>query len=201
MSDGNRTVTQIFATSFVPPRGKCCPFLSFCVCRVWFGVFCRFFCCSSLLRVAFLGSFSLPLVFFSWTSFFAVFLRDTDQVVTGHPHTHLFGFSFSFFVSRRAFCFALFGRASCFLAFFSGCHSGPRAFLGFSLNLWGLSSRAPSEAFFSGREAARVFLCFSCLVFLFPLLFCFAATLFPEGPPRDLAEAGRGWIAPAPSPK
>ena len=28
---------------FVPPRGKCCPFFPFCVFRVWFGVFCRFF--------------------------------------------------------------------------------------------------------------------------------------------------------------
>ena len=51
------------------------------------------------------------------------------------PPTHLFGFSFSLFVSRRAFCFALFGRASCFSAFFSGCLSGPRAFFGFSLDL------------------------------------------------------------------
>ena len=107
------------------------------------------------------------------------------------PHAPVW-FFFSLFVSRRAFCFALFGRASCFLAFFSGCHSGPRAFLGFSFNLWGLSSLAPSVALFLGREAARVFLCFSCLVFLFPLLFCFAATLSLEGPPRDLAEAGRG---------
>ena len=29
--------------SFFPcRRGKCCPFFSFCVFRVWFGVFCRF---------------------------------------------------------------------------------------------------------------------------------------------------------------
>ena len=26
----------------VPPRGKCCPFFSFCVFRVWSGVFCHF---------------------------------------------------------------------------------------------------------------------------------------------------------------
>ena len=140
----------------------------------------------------FWGSFSLPL-FFSSTSFFAFFcLRDTDQVVTGHPHTHLFACSFSLFVSRRACCFARFGRASRFSAFFSGCHSGPRAFLGFSWNLRGLSSLAPSEAFFLGREAARVFCASLVLVFFSPLLFCFAATLFLEGPPRDLAEAGRG---------
>ena len=31
------------------------------------------------------------------------FLRDTDQVVTGHPHTHLFGFSFSLFCPAALF--------------------------------------------------------------------------------------------------
>ena len=60
---------------------------------------------------------------------------------------------------------------------FSGCHSGPRAFLGFSY-LRGLSSLAPSEALFLGREAARVFLCFSCLVFLFPLFFVLRPRIF-----------------------
>ena len=73
---------------------------------------------------------SLFLWFFRGRRFSPFFLRDTDQAVTGHPRTRLFGFSFSLFVSRRTFCFALFGRASCFLAFFSGCHSesGPARF-------------------------------------------------------------------------
>ena len=100
---------------------------------------------------------SLFLWFFRGRRFFAVFLKDTDQVATGHPHTRLFVCSFSLFVSRRAFCFALFGHASCFLAFFSGCHSGARAFLGFSWNLRGLSSLAPSEAPFLGTRGGKGF--------------------------------------------
>ena len=76
------------------------------------------------------------------------------------------------FVSRRFCLFRPFWPCVPLLGGFSGCHSRPRAFLGFSLNLRGLSLLAPSEALFLGREAARVFRCFSCLVFLFPLLFC-----------------------------
>ena len=41
----------------------------------------------------------------------------------------------------------------------------------------------PSEAFFLGREAARVFPCFSCLVFFyFPLCFVLRPHSFLEGP-------------------
>ena len=125
------------------------------------------------VRSVFFWVRSLFLWFFRRRRVFCFFERDTDQVVTGHPRTRTcFAGSFSFLCPAAFVCFARFGRASCFSAFFSGCHSGPRAFLGFSLNLWGLSSLAPSEALFLGREAARVFRCFSCLVFLFPLLFC-----------------------------
>ena len=64
------------------------------------------------------------------------FLRDKDQVVTGHPFTRTcFAGSFSFLRPAAFVCFARFGRASRFLVVFSGCHSGPRAFLGFSLDL------------------------------------------------------------------
>ena len=48
----------------------------------------------------------------------------------------------------------------------------------------------PSEAFLLGREAARVFLRFLSLVFVFHLLFCCAATHFLEARVGDLAEVG-----------
>ena len=96
----------------------------------------------------------------------------------------MFSFVLFFLCCPAAFvCSAHFGRASCFLAFSSGCHSGPRAFLGFSLNLRGLSSLAPSEALFLGTRGGRGV---SWLLFLglcFPLLFCSAAShVFLEGP-------------------
>ena len=112
---------------------------------------------------------SLFLWFFSSTSFFAFFFkRDSSGSNRTPPHTHLFCCCAAFV------CFARFGRVSRFLVVFSGCHSGPRAFLGFSLDLL--------RPFFLGREAARVFLGFSCACFLFPLVFCCAATPFLEGP-------------------
>ena len=105
---------------------------------------------------------------------------------------------FWFFLFRPAvFGFSpFFGPASCFLAFSRGA-SGPRAFLGFSWKLRGLSSLAPgpSEALFFGREAAWVFLCFWCLVVVFPLLFCFAAShVVLEGPPTARPTAGPGAL-------
>ena len=45
----SHNLLQLF---LVPPRGKRCPFLSFCVFRVWSGVFCHFF-----VVLLFLGSF------------------------------------------------------------------------------------------------------------------------------------------------
>ena len=130
---------------------------------------------------------------------FSSFLsRDTVQVVTGHPRTRLFGF-FVF-----SFCPAALG-LSPFLAVrpafwrFSGCRPGLRAFFGFSWNLRGLSSLAPSEAPFVGREAARVF-CASCVWFLFPT-FCFAATRFLVSPSRRSRRRGKEReISPAPRP-
>ena len=77
-------------------------------------------------------------------------------------------------MSRRAFCFALFGRASCFSAFLSGCHSGPRAFLGFSLNLWGLSLARPFRGPFLGTRGGKGFpvLLLPCFSFSPFVLFC-----------------------------
>ena len=76
--------------------------------------------------------------FFSSMSSFSRFFfsRDTDQAVTGHPRTRTcFACSFSLFVSRRFCLFRPFWPCVLLLGGFSGCHSGPRAFLGFSLNL------------------------------------------------------------------
>ena len=169
----------------VPPRGKCCPFFSFCVFfSVRSGVFCRFlsffsskgrflekfsganFCFWMVVLVlCFLVGFclcfcfifggSLPklsgkilllsgLVFFGVALFWFFrrrrfsrffFKRQRSGSHRTPLHTHLFCCSLCLFLCPAAFvCFARFGRASRFSAFFSGCHSGPRAFLGFSLN-------------------------------------------------------------------
>ena len=113
------------------------------------------------VRSGFLGVVLFSFGFFSSTSFFAVFcLRETVQVVTGHPLTRTCLLVPFFFLCPAGFaCFARFGRASCFFVVFRGAILGPGILL------------VPSEAFFLGREAARVFLCFSCLVFFFPLCF------------------------------
>ena len=63
--------------------------------------------------------------------FFSFFKRDSSGSNRARPHTHLFCLSLFLFLSRRICLFALFGRASCFLVFSLGCHSGPHAFLGF----------------------------------------------------------------------
>ena len=95
------------------------------------------------------------------------FLRDKAQVVTGHPHTHLFLSVFVLFFVPPRLVFRLFWACVLLLGVFSGCHFGPRAFLGFSWNLRGLSSLAPSEARFwtRGGKGVSVFFargfCFS----------------------------------------
>ena len=56
----------------VPPRGKCCSFLSFCVFEVWFGVFCRFL--SFLLsKGRFLKNFRERTFVFGWLCWSCVF--------------------------------------------------------------------------------------------------------------------------------
>ena len=105
--------------------------------------------------------------FFSSTSLVrGFFLRETVQVVTGHPLTRT-----CFAVPFCLFCVPPLLSVSPVLAvrpaswwFFGVPFWAPRVF-GIFLE--------PSEVFFLGREAARVFLGFSCLVFFFPcVLFC-----------------------------
>ena len=118
--------------------------------------------------------FVLSSGFFVDVVFRVFFSREIVQVVTGHPLTRTcFAVPFLFLCPAVFVCFARFGRASCFSAFFSGCHSGPRAFLGFSLNLWGLSLFArPFRGPFLGTRGSKGFLVFLLSCFLFPLVFC-----------------------------
>ena len=135
-----------------------------CFCFIFGGSLPKVFGKNSLdVRSAVFWALSLLLFFFVDVVFGVFFLRDRDQVVTGHPLTRT-GVAGSF--SRLcpfAFLFRPFWPCVLLLGGFSGCRSGPRAIFGILLG--------PSEAFFLGREAAGVFLCFSCL-FSFPLLFC-----------------------------
>ena len=118
------------------------------------------------------------------------------------PHALVLLFLFALFCPAALVCSAHFGRASCFLAFFSGCHSGPRVFLGFSLNLRGLSSLAPSEAPFLGTRGGKGV---SWLLFLglcFPLLFCSAAShVLLEGPANGSTYGRPGALDVPPSPE
>ena len=67
------TVSVLDSRMFVPLRGKCCPFFSFCFFGVWSGVFCRFFCRSSFLRVAFWKNFRERTFVFGWLCWSCVF--------------------------------------------------------------------------------------------------------------------------------
>ena len=81
-----------------------------------------------------------------------------------------------------------------FGVFFSGCHSGHACFWD-SLGTCGARVRSSSLGLprpFFGREAARVFLCFSCLVFVFPLLFCLRPHVF-RCPGRSSYRSGLWW--------
>ena len=79
--------------------------------------------------LVFLGFFSHPLVFSSTSRFlFFFFKRESSGSNRAHPHTHLGCFFLFLFLSRRACLFALFGRASRFLAFFWGAILGPARF-------------------------------------------------------------------------
>ena len=123
-------------------------FLGVGVGLVFFDGFCQWFC-FMFWRVApesvWQNSLDVRSVFFWLCSLFFWFFRrrrvcfsrfrfcfsgfsfKRDQVITGHPHTHLC-LLFLFFLSRRIWCFARFGRASCFLAFFRGAILGPACF-------------------------------------------------------------------------
>ena len=85
-------------------------------------------------------------------------------------HTHLSFWFFFFFVSRRFCLFRPFWPCVPLLGVFPGCHSGPRAVLGFSLHLWGLSLFArPFRGPFLGTRGGKGFLVLLLPCFLFPL--------------------------------
>ena len=110
-----------------------------------------------------MGSFS-PLWFFVDVVFGFFFLRDRDQVVTDIPRTRTcFPGSFSFCVPPLLSVLPVLAVRPASWRFAGVPFWAPG---GFGILL------GPSEAFFLGREAARVFVRFSCLVFLLPLLFC-----------------------------
>ena len=105
--------------------------------------------------------------------FFSVFFsRETDQVVTGHPHKRLFSsvLVLLFLPAALAWFIAFFGRASCFLAFSRGAILGPARFWD-SPGTYGLSSLAPSEAPFLGTRGGRGVSLLFVFGFCFPLLF------------------------------
>ena len=125
--------------------------------------------------------FADVVVLFVFVSF--SFKRESSGSNRSHPHTHLF--CCSCFVSRRGLVFALFGRASCFLAFFLGCHSGPHAFFGFSWYLF----RGP---FLDARRQGCFFVWFLFSPFGFA-----AAHVFLDDPSRRSRRRGQnGWSRP-----
>ena len=110
--------------------------------------------------------FSFLWFFSSTPCFFLFFLsRDIAQVVTGHPHTHLFCFFLFFLCCPAALdCSAHFGRASCFLAFSSGCHLlffWRPAWVSFLLDpSWRLLAGRRTSATRSGGSSTHVFMFF-----------------------------------------
>ena len=117
-----------------------CFLVGFCLCFCFiFGgslpkVFGKILLMSGLL---FFGFFLSSFGFFVDVVFRVLFffLSDRDQVVTGHPLTRN-GVAGSFScLCPAAFLFRPFWPCVLLLGGFSGRHSGPRAFLGFSLNL------------------------------------------------------------------
>ena len=78
--------------------------------------------------------FFVVVVVFGFVFVFFSFSRDKVQVVTGHPRTRTCFLVLFLFVSRRFCLFRPFWPCVPLLGVFPGCHSGPRAVLGFSLN-------------------------------------------------------------------
>ena len=126
------------------------------------------------------------------------FLRDTDQVVTGHTPTFApFGLVPFPFLSLPHVCHRPFWPCvPLFLVFSRGAILGPARFgvFGFSRNFVGLELARPLWGPFLGREAARPFALIPFCRFCFSPLSCLGCTHW-EGPPRDLAEAGPGDLA------
>ena len=106
------------------------------------------------------------------------FLRDKDQVVTGHPHTRLF--ACSFFLCPAAFLFRPFWPCVLLLGVFSGCHSGPRALL----ELTGLELATPLPRPLFWTQSGKGFPCFSCPCVFFLPLFFFIGYTFSRRPSR-----------------
>ena len=117
---------------------------------------------------------SLFLRFFADVVFVFVFFFERQRSGSNRTplHTHLFCWFLFLFVSRRFCLFRPFWPCVLLLGGFSGCHSGPRAFLGFSLNLWGLSLRSPLPRPSSWDARRQGFSCASSALFSFPLVFC-----------------------------
>ena len=115
--------------------------------------------------------------------FFFLFKRESSGRVTGHTPTRNLCFCpFSFCVSPATGLISRFGRASFLSGVLSGCHSGPRAFFGFSRDF--------SEAFFSDARRQGCFIASrACVVFPLFVLFC-SFTPFLEARVGFLAEVG-----------
>ena len=126
------------------------------------------------------SGFVLSSLGFSPTSllFFFRFKRQRSGSHRTPPHSLVL--FVPFFFSRRGWFIARFGRASRFLAFSSGCHSGPCVF-GILLELMGLELARPFRGPFL---AARVFLCFLCLVLFSPFCFVLRLRAFSRSPRR-----------------
>ena len=135
------------------------------------------------------GLFADVVVFLS----FLFFQRDSSGSNRAHPHTHLFCcFLFCFCVPPRLFLPVLAVRPASW-RFFGVPFWTPRVF-GILLG--------PSEAFFLGREAARVFCASRALFFFFPFR-CVLRLLFShdlEGADPSSYEAYPRVIEPAPRP-
>ena len=123
---------------------------------------------------------------------FCFFSRDIAQVVTGHPHTHLFACSFFLFVPRRACCFARFGRASCFSAFSRGAILGPARF-------WDSPCTLPRPFSWDARRQGFSVLLLPCFSFSRFVLFC--GHTFYRRPSRWSRRSGQRVISPAPLPE
>ena len=124
--------------------------------------------------------------------FLFFFKRESSGSNRAHPHTHLGCFFLFLFLSRRTCLFALFGRASRFLAFPWGAILGPTRF-------W--DSPGTSEALFLDARRQGCFLVVSFFCFVFP--FCCVLRLFShqlEGADPSSYVAYPRVVVPAPRP-
>ena len=131
-----------------------------------------FFFSSSSSLVFWFGVWLSVVVAFSFL--FVVFQERKLRANRTHPTRALCFCSF-FFVPRRTWFSSRFGRASFLSGVLSGCHSGPRAFFGFS--------RDSSEALSWARGGMGASCHFSfCRVLFFPFCVVCGCTRFPSRP-------------------